>query len=368
MAYSKYLKGYTDLRTLYQTDSLYAWKHNSYFPPIIVEISPTHKCNQACRYCYAKKRGKDEDSLPEDVLIRVVSEIAQGTGEPLMNKAVPEAVKVGAKGGLSVGLTTNGVLLSPAIQERTLEHLFYVKFSVIDSDPKRYTFFHGCSEKQWQDLMRNIEHAVKLREKNGFSVALFATVYLSEHNFKEAYSVLNFFKQLGLDYIVLQEASYNDSSPCGRAPCASESFSADQIREMKEKLFTLNDDNFVVKIRFPINDDKFCVGIDKNNWKQNYCQGIRFSVAIASDGEVYPCWRMWGKKEFSYGNVREKSFEEIWKGEKRKEVEQFIGWYGKIKNINELESDSYWKRTVNNIRGIKERIINIAHKLQELEQ
>ena len=51
-----------------------------------------------------------------------------------------------------------------------------------------------------------------------------------------------------------------------------------------------------------------------------------------------------------------------------REVEKFLGWYGKLKNINELDSDTYWKRTHNNIRNIKERIINIAKKLQEIEK
>jgi hypothetical protein len=51
-----------------------------------------------------------------------------------------------------------------------------------------------------------------------------------------------------------------------------------------------------------------------------------------------------------------------------REVEKFLGWYGKLKNINELDSDTYWKRTNNNIRNIKERIINIARKLQEIEK
>ena len=51
-----------------------------------------------------------------------------------------------------------------------------------------------------------------------------------------------------------------------------------------------------------------------------------------------------------------------------REVERFLGWYGKLKNINELDSDTYWKRTNTNIRNIKERIINIARKLQEIEK
>lgn len=50
------------------------------------------------------------------------------------------------------------------------------------------------------------------------------------------------------------------------------------------------------------------------------------------------------------------------------EVERFLGWYNKLKNINELESDNYWKRTKTNIYKIKERIINIARTLKEIEK
>ena len=50
------------------------------------------------------------------------------------------------------------------------------------------------------------------------------------------------------------------------------------------------------------------------------------------------------------------------------EVEKFFSWYNKIKNINELDSDNYWKRTNSHIYKIKERIINIARTLQEIEK
>lgn len=50
------------------------------------------------------------------------------------------------------------------------------------------------------------------------------------------------------------------------------------------------------------------------------------------------------------------------------EVEKFLGWYNKLKNINELDSDNYWKRTNNNIYKIKERLVNIVKKLQEIEK
>ena len=50
------------------------------------------------------------------------------------------------------------------------------------------------------------------------------------------------------------------------------------------------------------------------------------------------------------------------------EVEKFFSWYNKIKNINELDSDNYWKRTNTHIYKIKERLVNIARTLQEIEK
>ena len=50
------------------------------------------------------------------------------------------------------------------------------------------------------------------------------------------------------------------------------------------------------------------------------------------------------------------------------ETEKFFNWYNKIKTMNELDSQKYWKRTNNHIYKIKERLINIAKTLQEIEK
>ena len=51
-----------------------------------------------------------------------------------------------------------------------------------------------------------------------------------------------------------------------------------------------------------------------------------------------------------------------------REVEKFFSWYNKIKTMNELDSQNYWKRTNNHIYKIKERIINIAKTIKEIEK
>jgi hypothetical protein len=51
-----------------------------------------------------------------------------------------------------------------------------------------------------------------------------------------------------------------------------------------------------------------------------------------------------------------------------REVEKFFSWYNKIKTMNELDSQNYWKRTNNHIYKIKERLINIAKTIKEIEK
>lgn len=329
------MQGYNDLRTLYQIDHIYALKHDKYCPPVLVEIDPNSVCNQKCVYCYTYKRSSHNIRLTDDVFVGLFNQITdagvkavllQGTGEPLMHKALPQAVEQGAAQGLTVGLNTNGVLLRPELQDRILRHLFYIKFSVIDSDKQRYCRLHGCSEKQWDTLLDNINYAVKLREENNLNVALWATLYLDESNFDEAADIVRFYKESGLDYIVIQEATYSVFSPAGKKNYASSHYTNDQIAAMKDNVSSFNDDNFQVKIVFPlINNAMNYAGQTRENFIPDFCQGPKLYTTICADGEVYPCWRMWGKgKEFSFGSIYEQTFEEIWKGEKRRAIIEHI--------------------------------------------
>lgn len=347
------MNGYNEIRTLYQIDSLYAWKNGLYYPPVMVEISPTNSCNQKCRYCYASQGNYIKESMRDDILIDFFNQAAnagvkavlvQGTGEPLMHKAMAQAIEEGAKTDLSIALTTNGVLFNKSIQDRILQHLFYVKFSVLDIDTKRYAYLHGCSEKQLDLLIENVKYAVALREKNALNVGLWATVYIDNIELKNVYDVVKFYKEIGLDYIVVQEATYTELSPSGKAEYNSSKYSDEEIEEFKTKLLTLRDEDFEIKIRVPINDNNYFVGLDTDSWQKNYCQGINFYTLISGDGEIYPCWRMWEQKEYSYGSLYKNTFEEIWKSDRRKEIDKYVNSMSptsdecKVCNIGKLNS------------------------------
>ena len=77
-------------------------------------------------------------------------------------------------------------------------------------------------------------------------------------------------------------------------------------------------------------------------------------LAIKNDETKHPHKKMaMGLKELKY---------------QLRETEKFFNWYNKIKTMNELDSNQYWKRTNKHIYKIKERLINIAKTIQEIEK
>lgn len=50
------------------------------------------------------------------------------------------------------------------------------------------------------------------------------------------------------------------------------------------------------------------------------------------------------------------------------EIEKFMGWYSKLKSETQLGKADFFKRTENNIRKIKERIIRMANTIQEIDK
>jgi hypothetical protein len=49
------------------------------------------------------------------------------------------------------------------------------------------------------------------------------------------------------------------------------------------------------------------------------------------------------------------------------EIEKFMGWYSKLKSETQLGKGDFFKRTENNIRKIKERIIRMASTIKEID-
>ena len=123
-----------------------------------------------------------------------------------------------------------------------------------------------------------------------------------------------------MDFVTISQATYTEFSPQGRKEIlVDDRFSKEEIDELIEKILSLNDDKFISHIQFPL-ETKFST----KRWGRNYCRAVNLITAISGDGEVYPCWRFWGRKKYSYGSLYEKNFEEIWRGKRRQEINEYL--------------------------------------------
>jgi radical SAM protein with 4Fe4S-binding SPASM domain len=331
------MKGRWEPRLLHQTGRLYAWQHGLPFAPPTVEISPTNICNQNCTYCYARRPGRIYSSLPDRILMDLMPQLRaagvggvlfQGTGEPLLHPAVPDAIAAGSASGLSVNLTTNGVPLTEPVCQKILPRLFQLKISVLDSDPDRYAHTHGCGRDHWRILVDNLTRAVALRARDKLPVGISASVYLSQDDpgLADLYSSVKFCRDLGVDFVHVTEAQHTTNSPAGRQPYASSQMGADDCKRICSLMQTLCTDDFAVRVSLQSSsaERRICQGQAASEWSPGFCQGIKFYALIASDAEVYPCWSRWEDKRFSYGSLRESTFSEIWNGSRRQKIEQEI--------------------------------------------
>ena len=313
-------------RIWFHIEHIYKLQKGLYTPPVMIEVSPTSICNHECEFCYTYQREKN-NMLGEKVMVDIFSNASkigvktifiQGTGEPLGNKHIANAVVAGGKTDIKMCLITNGVLLDKTKQEKMLEHLEFIKFSVLDSDAKRYTKVHRSPENHFQKLVSNIENSCNFRSKNNLNVTLWGTIYVDTVNFPDLYKICKFYKSLGMDFLSISQAIKTEFNPDPNLKLASEK--EERINEMMDKVKSLEDDKFRLHIQFP-RSKQFPT---TTRWKKDYCKGVDLVSSISGDGEVYPCWRFWGKPKYSYGNVNNTGFEEIWRNKKRQEVNKYL--------------------------------------------
>jgi len=107
------------------------------------------------------------------------------------------------------------------------------------------------------------------------------------------------------------------------------------------------------------------------NYKE--CLGSQFQPCVGADGHVYVCTNHRGHKEYSYGNIEDKSFKDIWSDmEKRSCVMNKINNKEKFKNCSQLckphESNKILWQIKNNLDSDdKETISNLKKQSIEIK-
>lgn len=339
-------------KALYHADRISEWKKTNETFPINIEINLLDVCNQACRWCIsqyshisnpslskeektnklsiinqnfqAPGNRKIQQGLDINYLKKFLKEIKElgtksitysGGGEPMIHKDAKEAITYASQIGLDVGVMTNGQFkkeLIPIIGK----YCKWVRVSLDTFNEKAYEYQKFT--KGFKQVLSNIKDLSKEPVKLGLNINV------AEWNYKEIISFGKKSKELGVDYAQARpvlmlpfEQRYNDPY---RTPLNEDLLK--KIISLLKKAEKLSDDNF----KYLVSWDKFKKIRDfEGNFGRPYksCEGHKFMNVLGSTGDWTTCMYHLGNPNHEYGNIYEKSAKEIWKSQKKKNVDKY---------------------------------------------
>lgn len=304
-------------KLMYHPERTKEWLEKKDCYPLYIEIGPTDKCNHNCVFCaldYLKCAAKDIDT---EVMLRNLKDMAEhgvksvmfgGEGEPLLHKDICLFTNKAREYGLDVSFTTNGIFFDKSKIEKCLKDISWIKFSIDSGTPENYAEVHGTSIEDFEKLMNNIKDAVEYKKQNNLSTTIGTQCLIIPQSINTIERLAERLKEIGVDYLILK--------PYSKHPFSINEFviNPEEYNLLEEKLKKYNSEDFKIIFRRAT--------IERMELERDYseCHGTSFMALIDAQGNVIPCNLFYNNPNFTYGNLNENSFSEIWTGEKRKQV------------------------------------------------
>ena len=289
-------------KMLFHSDRLNEYLTNGDTRPVFMEVNLTDRCNMRCKWCISANRGVSKAELNEDRLNRFLADFAliggkaltfSGGGEPTLYKAFGRVSDRATALGLELGLMTNGFFGEDVVNV-VAENYKWVRVSLDTVDETVYREMKGV--KALPIVLENIKslHGTQTKVGVNCNVGEHSTVEDIENLICRVYDYC--------DYIQFR--------PILPRHFAKEEICIDAV--VWNKLDAYKSDP---KINLSL--DKCRDLVAGRGFPDSTCEGHFFSPVLDATGEVKVCMYHPGDPRFSFGNINEKSFSEIWKSHDR---------------------------------------------------
>lgn len=326
--------------------------------PISIEVDPSNSCNHSCPFCISghihlsKFKGTDFFNrviMEKNVIMNLVKDISSmeikslawtGGGEPTQNPNLKEAINfLKSNSTIKMGMFTNGTLLSKFnLFETLVTSLEWIRISIDAGNKNSYDNLRVTNKQNnFDTVIANINELISYKKKLNSKITIGVGFVVTEKNYKEIIEFANLFKDIDVDYCQYKpeiiQVERNGSLNATKQQISSEFW-------LNEVIDLLNSASEILGKKFECNSYKLeDLMIDKKNYGRGYkeCIGSQFQPCVGADGHVYVCTNHRGHKKYSYGNLNEKKFSEIWKDiKKRKEIMDLINNKEKFSKCSQL--------------------------------
>lgn len=280
--------------------------NGGHIAPVTCGIDISNLCNHQCIWCLYNKYRKEKPYNMDKYLIKKAivgfrgaggsSICLSGGGEPLMNNNINFAILESRKVGLECSLNTNGGRLQ-ILSDEALNSLSYIRISLDAGSKKSHDKLHKPIDGDFDTIIENIKN---IRKKTSIPIGVGYLVH--SDNYQEIGSLALILKDIGIDYLQVR-------------PIKNMFLSEEQMKLVLGQIEYIQKhlQSFKVYESFSKMSDTI-----EGSDKCKKCYINRLVVNIGPDGEVYACCELRGIN--SLGNIKDKSFEDIWFSKKHKDM------------------------------------------------
>lgn len=273
--------------------------------PLIAWLELTKACNLPCKHCYISAGPSRPGELTTAEILGLLDQLkAQGVfvvvflgGEPMLRADFIEIVRYAHDLGLVVSVGSNGTYVTQEIIDQLPREEFFMSISLDGIE------FHR--EMRVRSTFEDIRDRLLLLKANGIPTGLMCVI--TDKNLDEV-------EQL-LDFAIEHELYFGSTpfSPIGRGRYFADLLPGPHLAAQAARLYerdAAHEEHMMGKTGLCFTKAfKKCYVLSKAT-RREFC-GTAL-VYIQSDGEVYPCTTCSSVERFRAGNVRERSFAEIW--------------------------------------------------------
>ena len=277
------------------------------FVPLVMSWNVTRECNMKCSHCYINATDtKLNNELTTSEAKNLMDQIYQVSrpllilsgGEPLLRPDIFELISYGSKIGLKMGLGSNGSLIDEAAARKLkVAGVATVSISLDSHIETQHDEFRGVTGA-WK---KAVEACKALRRNN---VLVQVNTTLTQQNYSQIDDIMLLAETIGVENFHLFFLV-----PTGRGTKLTD-ISPEKYEEMITKTFAKTS-NHTLNVR-PSCAPQFMriakdLGLDMRQWIRGCIAGLYY-CRIYPNGDVTPCPYL----PIKLGNIREKSFKEIW--------------------------------------------------------
>ncbi len=279
------------------------------FIPLVVSWNVTRKCNLACSHCYINA-AKDElqGELNTEEAKRLIDQISDVSrpllilsgGEPLLRPDIYDLIQYGAGKGLRMGLGSNGSLIDQEVAKNLkAAGVKTVSISLDSRNPEKHDEFRGV-KGSWQ---KAVEAITALRQ-NGVLVQVNTTVTQQNHN--EIDEIMSLAEELGVEnfHLFFLVPTGRGTKITDISPAMYEGMIKSTFAKTGKHRLNVRPSCAPQFMRIAKN-----MGLDMRQWIRGCIAGLYY-CRIYPNGDITPCPYL----PVKLGNVREKTFSEIWFG------------------------------------------------------